>query len=34
VTTTIKCSDFGMTKFLPAVGDHIKIYLPVEAYKS
>jgi polyisoprenoid-binding protein YceI len=34
VTATIKRSDFGMTKFLPAVGDDIKIYVPVEAYKN
>jgi polyisoprenoid-binding protein YceI len=34
VTATFKRSDFGMTKFLPAVGDDIKISVPVEAYKN
>ena len=31
---TIKRSDFGMTKFLPAISDDIKISVPVEAYKN
>lgn len=34
VTATIKRSDFGMTKFLPAVGDEVKIIVPVEASKD
>jgi polyisoprenoid-binding protein YceI len=34
VTTTIKRSEFGMTKYLPAVGDEVKISFPVEAYKD
>jgi polyisoprenoid-binding protein YceI len=34
ITATIKRSDFGMTKFLPAIGDEVKIYVPVEAYKD
>ncbi|HLP97842.1 MAG TPA: YceI family protein [Sideroxyarcus sp.] len=34
VSTTIKRSDFGMKKFIPAVGDEVKIYSPVEAYKD
>ena len=33
VTATFKRSDFGMTKFLPAVGDDVRIYVPVEADK-
>jgi polyisoprenoid-binding protein YceI len=34
VTTSIKRSDFGMGYALPAVGDDIKITIPVEAYKD
>ena len=34
LTTRIKRSDFGMTKFLPAVGDDIAIRIPVEAFKD
>ena len=34
ISTTIKRSDFGMTKALPAVGDEIKIFSAVEAYKQ
>ncbi|MFA6310975.1 MAG: YceI family protein [Sterolibacterium sp.] len=34
VTATLKRSDFGMMKFLPAVGDEVKISSPVEAYKD
>lgn len=33
-TTTIQRSDFGLTAFLPAVGDEVKILLQVEAYKD
>lgn len=34
ITTTIKRSDFGMTKYIPTVSDEIKISVPVEAYKG
>lgn len=34
VRTTIKRSDFGMTTFLPAIGDEVKIMVQVEAAKS
>ncbi len=34
LVTRIKRSDFGMTKFLPAVGDDIRIHIPVEAFKE
>jgi len=34
VTTTLKRSDFGMTKYVPAVGDEVKLFIPVEAYKD
>lgn len=34
LTTRIKRSDFGMTKFLPAVGDDVYIRIPVEAFKD
>jgi polyisoprenoid-binding protein YceI len=32
--TQIKRSDFGMTKFLPGVGDEIKLEFEIEAYKN
>lgn len=31
---TIKRSDFGMTKYVPAISDDIKIHVPVEAFKN
>jgi polyisoprenoid-binding protein YceI len=34
ISTTIKRSDFGMTKYVPAIGDDIKITSSVEAYKN
>jgi polyisoprenoid-binding protein YceI len=34
VSTAIKRSDFGMSKFLPGVGDDVKIVIPVEAFKD
>ncbi len=34
VSATIKRSDFGLTKYIPAVSDEVKISVPVEAYKN
>ena len=34
VATVIKRSEFGMTKYLPAVGDVVKVTIPVEAFKD
>jgi len=34
ISGTIKRSDFGMTKYVPAVSDEVKIHVPVEAYKD
>lgn len=34
VSAAIKRSDFGMTRFLPGVGDDIRIVIPVEAFKD
>jgi polyisoprenoid-binding protein YceI len=34
VATRIRRSEFGMTKYLPAVGDEIRIVIPVEAYRD
>lgn len=34
IFTTLKRSEFGMTKFLPAVSDEVKISAPVEAIKD
>lgn len=33
-TTTIKRSDFGMTKYLPALGDDVKLLINVEALRD
>jgi polyisoprenoid-binding protein YceI len=34
VSATIKRSEFGMSKYVPAVGDEIRIAIPVEAFKD
>lgn len=34
IAGTIKRSDFGMTKYVPAVSDEVEIHVPVEAYKN
>ncbi len=34
ISGTIKRSEFGMVKYVPAVSDDIKIRVPVEAYKN
>lgn len=34
ISATIKRSDFGMKKGLPAVGDEVKIYSPIEIHKN
>jgi polyisoprenoid-binding protein YceI len=34
VSALVKRSDFGMTKYIPAVSDEIKISVPVEAYRD
>jgi len=34
VTATLKRSEFGMTKFIPAVSDEVRISAPVEAIKD
>lgn len=34
ITTTLKRSDFGMSKYVPAVADEVKISVPVEATKD
>lgn len=34
ISATLKRSDFGMTKYLPAIGDEVKIFSAVEAYKQ
>ncbi|BBI99065.1 polyisoprenoid-binding protein [Ferrigenium kumadai] len=34
VSATLKRSEFGMTKFVPAVSDEVKIYSPIEAFKD
>lgn len=34
VTATLKRSDFGLVKYIPAVSDEVKISVPVEAYKD
>ncbi|MEY2700095.1 MAG: hypothetical protein RIQ52_850 [Pseudomonadota bacterium] len=32
ITATLHRADFGMTKYLPAVSDEVKVLVPVEAY--
>ncbi|HTJ97563.1 MAG TPA: YceI family protein, partial [Rhodocyclaceae bacterium] len=34
ISTTIKRSDFGMSKYVPLISDEIKIMSAVEAYKN
>ena len=34
ITATVKRSEFGMVRFIPAISDEIKISVPVEAYKD
>lgn len=34
ISATLKRSDFGMTKYVPAVSDEVKISVPVEAFKD
>jgi polyisoprenoid-binding protein YceI len=34
ISGTIKRSDFGMTKYVPAISDDVKIRVPVEAFKN
>jgi polyisoprenoid-binding protein YceI len=34
VSTTIRRSQFGMMKFIPFIGDEVKIVIPVEAFKD
>jgi polyisoprenoid-binding protein YceI len=34
ISGTIKRSDFGMIKYVPAISDEIKIHVPVEAFKN
>jgi len=34
ISGMIKRSEFGMTKYVPAISDEIEIHVPVEAYKN
>jgi polyisoprenoid-binding protein YceI len=34
IEATLKRSEFGMSKYLPGVGDDVKVFVPVEAYKD
>jgi len=34
ISATLKRSEFGMTKYVPAVSDEVKISVPVEAFKD
>lgn len=34
ISTTLKRSEFGMTKYLPGIGDTVVISIPVEAFKD
>ncbi|HZW26413.1 MAG TPA: YceI family protein [Gallionella sp.] len=34
ISATLKRSEFGMTKYVPAISDEVKISVPVEAFKD
>ena len=34
VSTTIKRSEFGMTKYVPSIADEVVIKIPVEAFRD
>lgn len=34
ITATLKRSDFGLTKYIPAVSDEVTVKVPIEAYKQ
>lgn len=34
IEATLKRSEFGMVKYLPGVGDEVRVLVPVEAYKD
>ena len=34
ITATIRRSEFGMVRFIPAISDDVKISVPVEAYRD
>lgn len=34
IETTLKRSEFGMTKYLPGIGDEVRVLVPVEAFKD
>jgi polyisoprenoid-binding protein YceI len=34
VTATLKRSEFGMTKYVPAISDEVRIYSPIEAIRE
>ncbi|MBU0620696.1 MAG: YceI family protein [Gammaproteobacteria bacterium] len=34
ISATIKRSDFGMSRFIPTIGDEVRIFSPVEAFRD
>jgi polyisoprenoid-binding protein YceI len=34
IETTLKRSEFGMTKYLPGIGDEVRVLVPVEAFRD
>lgn len=34
ISTTIRRSDFSMSRFIPTIGDEVRIFSPVEAFKD
>ena len=34
ILATLKRSDFGMTKYIPSVGDEVRLSIAVEAYRE
>jgi polyisoprenoid-binding protein YceI len=34
IETTLKRSEFGMTKYLPGISDEVRVLVPVEAFRD
>jgi polyisoprenoid-binding protein YceI len=34
ISATVKRSEFGMMRYIPAISDEVKVSIPIEAYKD
>jgi polyisoprenoid-binding protein YceI len=34
IEASLKRSEFGMTKYLPGIGDEVRVLVPVEAFRD